>query len=172
MAQKRRGRRRPSAHNFLVFPDEDAIALGALGDQTVVRQANPITLTQAAFIKSVDISMGIHTATPGEGPVLVGISKAELSTSEIAEALVAAPTSQDDVPAIEQSKRFVRQIGQFDMVTQDGVLNDGEVMRIKLNIKVPNGKAMPTFWAKNLSGATLTTGATIRTKAKFYGRWQ
>ncbi len=166
-----RSRKRRQSARQLVFPDLDVITLLTLADNTILLQDNPITLAQDVFITHARVIAAIRSLTGGEVPVELGIAKGSLTIAEIGEKLVASPTSQDDVPAVEHAKRYARTIGTFGSPDTDQLLNNGEPIMMKVMLKVTSGQELPKFWAKNLSGGSLTTGAVIRLNTTYFGRW-
>lgn len=170
MAKKSPRRRRQA--NFGALPQSIAITLSTLNDDTVIVQGTETILTQDFNMKSVDVVATLRDNTAGEGPIYFGIAASEYTVGEILEALKASPTSQQDVPAVEHAARKVRTIGAFkstDAATKSVTLGK---RRVKLWQRTPAGKALPSFWAWNRSGAALQTGSIIQIEAVYYGNWQ
>ena len=168
---KRRSTRRASK-NFAVIPDDVAISLLTLADVTVLVQDSQIALQQDYQHISADYEVSLRGHTAGEGPITIGVSSTELTVAEIKEAIVAAPQSQTDFPAVEHAKRPVRIVGSFPGLSTDEVLNDGRAFRVRFHQQIPAGKNLPNLFAFNRSGGPLTTGAIILATAKHYGLWK
>ncbi len=174
MAGKPRRRREAS---FQPIPDQIAITLGTLADDTVILQASGITLTQDYWQKSLDYTAALRDLTAGEGPIWFGIADPELTVAEIKEALNAVPTSSHDFPAVEHARRPVRVLGVFDpLADAQARLNEGKPKRFRFPAgwtrRVPAGKQPAQFWAWNRSGAALTTGGIIQVHSTYYGNWR
>lgn len=167
---KKSGRRR-SSRNFFVHKDSPQNSLLTLAND-VIKSATAPTLNQDVLIHSVDTIQALRAHTAGEGPLEFGVADAALTVAEIAEALDAAPTHINDIPAVEHAKRKVRTIGFFDGTAVEEKFNEGRPRRVKLNWFVAATSSFPQFWVRNRSGATLTTGSTVELNNKFYCTWK
>ncbi len=163
--------RRRSSKNFFVHKDSPQNGLSTLAADGVKSSTSP-SLNQDCLIHSVDIINTIRDLTPGEGPIEFGIADSALTVTEIAEALDAAPTHSNDVPAIEHAARKVRTVGTFSGTLESEKFNEGRPRRVKLNWFVAAVGDFPQVWARNRSGAVLTTGAVIETNTKWYCTWK
>lgn len=123
-------------------------------------------------MSSVKYLAAMRDATEGEDPIYLGIGLADYTVTELKEALKASPTSQHDIPAIEHSRRFVRVLGIFEQKSDIGLNAQKLRGKAKLNIRVPSGKALPSFWVWNRSGGPMTTGAIVPISATYYGQWR
>ncbi len=166
LAAKRRRRRR----NFQSISVDTVITLGAVGDKGMVK--NDLTAFGITKFRCVatDLIWTANGQTVNEAPILFGVANSNLSTAEIAEMLDAVPNSQTDIIALERVRRPVRQIGVFHGQSVNTIINDGKVVRTKFHTVLDEGTEV-TAWARNESGATLTTGMTIHCFGRVYGYW-
>ncbi len=156
---------------FQAIPFTDQLPLITLGNDLVLAQAPIAAFAGKSFFGiSVDTLWGIRGLTAGEGPITVGWAHGDLSTTEIAEALVAEVNDPSDIIARERARRPVRRAGIFSAITVDQTLNDGTLIRTPLRFSISIGKTL-VFWAMNQSGAALTTGAILEVQGVVYGRW-
>ncbi len=163
-------RRRGTTKIMVYLPFDIEITLGTSVDNAILTQALQ-TLTQDFDIYGVKASVTFTGATAGEGPIEVGWNQSELTGVQIVANRDAAPTSQWDVLANEQSKRKVRVFGSSSGQANDS-LNDGKVIWKKMFLRVPSGKALCDIYVINRSGATLTTGQVVRAQGHVVGRWK
>ncbi len=119
---------------------------------------------------SADLSWSLNGATALEGPIVVGLASGDLSVTEIAEKLDAAPTSRSDRVQMEQGGRPVRSSGRFPVLSSNEVIDNGNMKRTKCPWFVDEGIEL-LVWARNKSGATLTTGAIVRVQGTLYMTW-
>ncbi len=166
--RRRRYKRDP---NFVAIEFSDALALGALADNTVKNVAVGPAFAEDIRIKSVDCLWTLRDATPGEGPITVGFAHSDYSITEIAEALNVAFTSQGSKIEKEQASRLVRKVGTFPVLAADEVLNNGVPIRTRLNWLINDGFELDAF-AINRSGAIMTTGAIVTLPGTIYGTWK
>ncbi len=154
----------------MALPVNQSITLSTLGDRTVAL-ASLTNLGQTRFkVISVDLYWSVAGLTAGEGPIEVGIANQNLTVGEIGEMLDANPTSQTDIIAMERIKRPVRRSGQFPGLSTNEALADGKKIRTKLFTVLNEGVEL-AIWARNNSGAALTTGAQIEATGTVYGYW-
>ncbi len=169
-ALAKRGRK--GGRPIVVIKQQNSVALSTLATDTVVK-VDGLVLAQDFHHVSSDIIATLRGMTANEGPIDYGIAQSELSVAQIQEALDASPTSQNDVTAIERTRRRVRQMGVFERSSEeDQQTNNGRFKRQKLFIRIPAGQEMPALWVRNRSGATLTTGGVANFQQKNYGYWQ
>ncbi len=162
---------RKRSRNFVVIPINAQITLGTTGDGGAVTANMITTLTEDIYIQSVDLTWALRGLTAGEVPIQVGIAHGDLSTTEITEAVTAAPTGPGDIIQNERARRPVRISGQFgESGLTDQTLGHGEMVRTRAKFLISDGNAF-NAWALNRSGATLTTGAVVRVTGFLYGRW-
>ncbi len=149
------------------------LALGTLGNGTVISVATVAALEQDFDIISTDLSVSMRDHTAGEGPVEFGLAEQGYSVTEIAEALDASPLSQYGT-AWERSKRKVRLYATFDGLLSEETVNDGLPLRKRMFLKAfaHSTFAAARVWVRNGSGAALTTGTVIEIQGTHWGRWK
>ncbi|MFQ0997904.1 hypothetical protein [Gilliamella sp. CG33] len=168
MAKKGKGRGRRS--RFQVVRVNTNLALLTLAD-TIVLSADITAITQSAYMISADLTWAVRGLTAGEGPIEVGLASADLTDVEIAEALDASPVNESDIIARERTRRPVRHVGVFAGVLTEETLNDGKKIRSKVKMAMGEGTDLEMY-ARNESGANLTTGAVIEVAGKVYLNWR
>ncbi len=155
---------------FQMIPINTTAALGTLAsgalDESAVTQ-----LTDDFWVQSVDVSITLRDATAGEGPLSFGFANSDLTTAEIIESIDSSPTHRSDIIARERARRPVRRVGQFAVLSGAEVHNDGKEERVTIKMYLAEGDEL-SFWTRNNSGATLTTGAVISLVGKIYGEWR
>ncbi len=146
------------------------MALTTLANGIIV--ANSVTAfgVTKAYLISADLQWSLDDNTAGEGPIAVGLTSSDLTVTEMAEKLDARPTSKSDIIAMERSRRPVRNSGAFAVSEVGETLNDGKAIRTPLKFVLAEGKELQIF-ARNKSGATLTTGAVVRVTGTLYMKW-
>ncbi len=173
MAKKRKNNRGVNRRNFIAIPYNATLPLLTLGDGVVIKvDLLSSVLGEDIFVISIDHLTTIRNKTSGETPLIFGFCHSDLTVSEIAEALDAEVTDPDDLIARERAKRPVRKAGAFvsNLLTDEGV-GDGLVQRQRIKFSVGDGHNV-SLWLRNMSGAALTTGATLGQLGTIYGRWQ
>ena len=163
---QRRKRRKPLA----TIPDEDVITLSTLAAGTVIKQANPLELTEDYYAISMDITVALRDFTPAEGPIKIGWANDDLTVAEIAEAINAQPLGPSDIIEIERARRPVREFGLFPGLVSNESLNNGVTLRVPIRRLFSSGVGF-VLWAQNRGAATLTTGAVVSMQYRLYGRW-
>ncbi len=171
---KRNSRRyRSRSKNFVAIPFATRLALGTLADGTVLKgDVLGADLGEDLYVVSIDANISLREHTAGEGPILVGYAHDDLSIAEINEALEAEVTDPDDIIAKERARRPVRRTGMFSGIDTEEVLNHGAALRTKCRWSEGNGAHRIALWARNQSGASLTTGAFVEWFGTVFGRWQ
>ena len=162
--------KRGRSKNFFVSKVNVTIVVGALANDGIASGAL-LDLVQDAYLISADLVVGTFGGTAGEGPVRVGLANSVLTATEIGESLDASPDSQDDRVAIERTSRPVREIGQLPGLAANEVLNNGNISRTRLKMVITSARDL-NAWARNISGATLTTRKVIEITGKVYGTWK
>ncbi len=125
---------------------------------------------QGGRIKKMKAFMSYEGKTDGEGPIIVGLTHG-LSVLEVAEALVADPQGEDDVPAIEESNRPVYPIW---VIVPDGTESSRSPLNLYRTIKYP-WKRIPEGVALNwfvFSRDALTTGITMDISSVTVLEWE
>ncbi len=166
----RKPRRKASRRNFVAIPFRSGFNLSTLADGAVLKN-DVMTMGEDIFILSMDTMDTIRAHTAGEGPIEVGWAHGDLSVAEIAEYLDADLTDPDDIIQKERASRPVRSTGIFPGLATNEALNHGNKTRTKIMKSLGNGHTF-SLWARNLSGATLTTGNFVSAVGKLYGKWQ
>ncbi len=148
-------------------------ALLTLANNTALAATTVVTLQQDFDIVTTHLQIGVHTQTPGEGPLEFGIAEVQYTVAEIVESLDASPRSQYGVEQ-EQSSRKVRSAGQVPGLLSNEVLNDGNAVKVKMFTKAfgNNNLGMMTFFTVNRSNAALTTGTVVEVTGVHWGRWK
>ncbi len=167
MMAHRRGRRYNA--KFVVIRFQASLALSTLGSNTVLIGSlfGGELNDRAVRLVSIDGYWAIRGATAGEGPIMVGVCHSDYSVAEVKECLTSNALDTGDMIAGEQSRRLVREVGQFSNFGTNEVLNDGRPKRTKIGITTPTGFDY-SLWAWNKSGAALATGQVIEASGKGY----
>lgn len=146
-----------------------SLALGALASADVINGALfTNNFDNEIFAISGDLQASLEGLTAGEGPIEIGISN-DYTAAETEEALEATSEFTRDPIQQERARRQVRSIGTFNGLSTEETLNDGKPMRKRFKFVVGDGYNMK-MWAYNRSGATLTTGATVRLSGMIYAK--
>ncbi len=172
MAKRKRSR---SGRNFVAIPFAGSLALGALADDAVISvQVTVGEFTDDLFVMSLDVRFGENGHAAGEGPILLGLSHSDYTVAEIIEAIDIELLGKGDKIEQERARRLVRKFGLYDVgaVGDAVVISKDEIgRRHKLNWPIGIGNSLD-LWARNKSGATLTTGQIVSFSGTLYGRWQ
>ncbi len=140
---------------------ENAITLGTLLNATTIGDNIPDAVDERAFLLSTQMTITLRGLTPGEGPILVGLAHSDYTDPEIEQWIEnVGGWSEGDLVQQEVSKRKIRQIGMFDGVAAEEVLNEGLSIKTTCKWILTQGQTLKV-WAHNRSGATLTTGAVV-----------
>ncbi len=138
--------------------------LATLANQAVIKTPLYQAATSNArrqWLMSFEGFISIKDVTAGEGPLIVGVSHSDLSTTEVAEAILAQNSNVDDIIEREQARRPVREWGVFVAKDVDEYLNNDQTKK-KYKIKFSVGEGFtPELYIFNDSAATLTTGASV-----------
>ncbi len=163
--------RKPRA-KLVALPFSSSVALSTLADETIVATTvlGSTFPSRGFYCHSIFTNWGMRGGTVGEGPVDVGYAHDDYSVTEVLEALQSNLVDPSNKIQQERARRLVRKAGIFDGSTEDEVLNDGRPLRTGLGFNVDLGHALE-FWARNRSGATLTTGKVLEINGVLYGRW-
>ena len=148
----------------------EQLALATLAAATLVSATFDEAVQERTLVSSIVAawSLSDFTDATGDGPIMVGVAHNDYSDAEI-EAVIEATGSWDEGDLVQQelSKRKIRRIGIFGGGVQSGgqdrVLNDGKVIKTKLNWILNQGQTLKV-WAYNLGSSSLTTGALVRTE--------
>lgn len=170
MTRKRKGR--TNRKGFVAIPFSTFITLDTLADNTVIK-ANILgnDLAEDLFIISIDGLWTLRNLTGGETPIEIGLAHSDYTIAEILENLEIEVISPDAKIEMERAKRKIRRVGIFAKGDRtDQGIGDGMPLRTKLLFTVGNSQNL-ALWARNISGATLTTGALIQGNGTIFGRW-
>ncbi len=172
MARHGRGKGKYRKYNsrFQVLPVKTSIALLTLGNNTAIT-SSITALSDDFWVQSADLTWTLTFATPGEGPLMVGLNNGDLTATEIKEALEALPSSRSDIVNRERARRPVRKVGQFTSLLGSEVLNDGQKVRTTIKMYLAEGVELEAF-VFNASGAALTTGTFVDLYGNLYGEWR
>jgi len=158
--------------NFVAIPFDTSLGLGTLVDGVViVNSLLANAFGEDFYAISLDATWAIRAATATEGPIEVGLAHDDLTVGEIKEWSEAELTDPDDIIQKERARRPCRRVGKFAILDTNEVLAQGELIRTKIKFSVGDTHKL-NFYAKNASGATLTTGMTLEVSGTLYGRWQ
>ncbi len=141
--------------------DED-LSLSTLGAKTLVKTNFDNTPQEELFVSSIQAAWSIaeFTGANNDGPIMVGIAHSDYTVAEIEEYIEnAASWSVGDKIAQEQAKRLVRIVGIFrreSSAVAGAVLNDGKLIKTKLNWQLITGQTL-AIWAYNLGSSALAT---------------
>ncbi len=179
MANNKRAKRSRNSKNFVAIPFDDSVALGALANAILVKEALIGTnFTEDFFCISVDLSGIVTGLTGGEGiPLEMGLNHSDYSVAEVNQNLDVTLTGPGSKIENEQAGRLVRRTAQgfehaVGNTTEIPLIGrfGSRISRTKCRFLVSSGKALEV-WIKNRSGSTLTTGASLRFSGTIYGRW-
>jgi len=138
-----------------------SLPLLTLANLDVLGEVFPDTVDKPTFAVSMDGLWSLLNATPGEGPIEVGVAHSDYSDAEIEEWIENQGSwGSSDLVGQEVAKRKIRSVGEFANDVTDEVLNDGKPIRTRLRFML-NAGATLKYWAYNRSGAALTTGASV-----------
>ncbi len=147
------------------------LSLGALLSNIVIKaDIFDDPFTSRTQVMSADVFIMKKGGTVGEGPLIFGVSHSDLTVAEIAEVLNNDDfASRDNIISNERRTRPVRKWGVMPNITADEVVADGTHQRLRIKFAVGD-QFNVSFWAQNLSGATLTTGISLRAMGTMYVR--
>ncbi len=138
-----------------------SLPLLTLANLDVLGEVFPDTVDKPTFAVSMDGLWSLINATPGEGPIEVGVAHSDYSDAEIEEWIENQGSwGSSDLVGQEVAKRKIRSVGEFANDVTDEVLNDGKPIRTRLRFML-NAGATLKYWAYNRSGAALTTGGSV-----------
>lgn len=133
-------------------------------DQSVVLASKALgesqfdeTVNERTLVSSLVVNCGISgwTYAAGEGPVLLGISHSDYSSAEIEEVIENLGSwNEGDLVSQEIGRRKVRLLGSL---ADNGQLNDGKPMKVKLNWVLLQGQTL-NFWVYNTGSGAIGEG--------------
>ncbi len=150
------------------------MALGTLafGD-VIVTGMMAGNLTEDLYVMSVDLECEITGLTAGEGqPSHLLVAHGDYSATEVNEAISVALLGPGNKIEQERARRLVRKAGIFvsAALASAAIMLQIPSRRTKCRFVVQSGKQL-NIGVSNRSGATLTTGASLRWAGTIYGRW-
>ncbi len=164
LALAKHPKRRRRMGRYIRGSVDEQLNLGTLAGQTLVSQIFDETVNERTLVTSIVANYTLRLVTPINdlGPVMVGVAHSDYTDAEI-EAVIEASGSWDEGDLVQQeiSKRKVRRIGIFEQpenATQAVVLNDGRMIRTKLNWILLQGQSL-RLWAYNMGQAMFATTA-------------
>ncbi len=152
------------------------IALSTLAARTALQvSAQFVAITATFLMKRVKYFLKISGLTDGEGPILVGLARGDMSAGEISAALVerntAGPT--DTTQSLTEDVSFSIHQNSVRMGKQDG-----DSTNVYFDYEFSLGKGVPwgegagwQLFVFNADNAALTTGAVIKGIAQYWGVW-
>jgi len=149
----------------------EELALSTLGTGSVVAGNFDSSVDSKTFLISADLVVSLEGLTAGEGPIVVGVAHADYTSTEIGEWFAGTGGWSDaDLVAREVAKRKIREIGTFDGIAAEEVLNDGKPIHVRLGFNIEDGQTLK-MWAFN-AGSTnpLTTGAVLEMNGSVWAR--
>ncbi len=155
-----------------ILRSKETIALGTLNVDTAIKMGSAITLDEDFRLLRLDAWAHVDGLTAGEGDgLLIGIANGELTVAEIAEALLAdGPVDRNDRVKQERAERFVKIFGSLnDLQHLFRGENGGHQLICKPRWTFSNPEGWDIFIFNN--GVQLTTGATAKMIATFFGLW-
>ncbi len=156
--------------NFVAAPVQGTGTIGALAQNAAVLGAL-WTPTHDVKVITLEAIWSYFSKTAGEGPVEFGVADGDLSLAEIEEYLELTYTEPFDRIARERAGRHVRRIGAFtDTEQADGVANDGQPIRTKLNWKIGAGNGLIPWWYNRGSGV-MAAGMLTRIEGTCFAVW-
>lgn len=159
----------------VIIRDTTAGALGALSATNAVVFPGPAITDDFRMLKMESLGV-VSGLTTGEYQQLIfGISNADLSAAEVAEAMNAgAPLNRADRDLQEHAMRNVKIIGQLE----EGGGGDVEVALHSVNLPMESKHRWTytkgvgwQYFLYNRGGANLTTGAVFRSYHTIFGLW-
>ncbi len=159
----------------VIITQSDLITLSTLANNTAIKQASPMAITEDYRIIKAEIAAQLNGVTSGETPIHLYLANDQLSVAEVAEA-IAGPGPLDRSQRIQQERaeRAVFYLGSFMGNDTEIPLrgHDGQEAVITKTVRWTFSSGVGwTLLAFNQSGGTLTTGAVVRLVSKFFGVW-
>ncbi len=159
----KRNPKRKRAFNLRAVRASPSLALGTLASVTAI--AGPVygNADGAYRIMSLSGTWSTENHTAGEGPIVVGFAHGDYTVTEIKEFIESgASISIGNKIANEQANRLIRRVGTFSGLLTEETLNDGKVIKTRLNWAIPIGTNLNMFAYFDGSDANLTTGTFVR----------
>ena len=138
---------------------DETLLLTTLGSKTGTSTIFDNVVNECTLVSSLvaSYSMSEFTVAAGVGPILVGVCHSDYSIVEIEEFIEATLSwSEADLIAREVGSRKIRKIGIFDADETADVLNDGKMIKTKLNWIINQGQSLK-LWGYNTGSAAVVT---------------
>lgn len=155
-----------------ILRSKETVALVTLAADTAIKLTSNISIAEDFRMLRAEVWAHVDGLTAGEGDGLtIGIANGDLSVTEIAEALlVDGPVNRNDRVKQERAERFVKVFGSLnDLQHLFRGENGGHMLIVKPRWTFANPEGWDLFIFNN--GLALTTGATVRLIATYYGLW-
>ncbi len=141
---------------------DESVTLATLAGRTLVSATFDETVNERTLVSSLlaVYSLEQFTKIAGDGPILVGVAHSDYTDAEIEQVIENTGSwNEGDKVGQEMAKRLVRQIGIFDIPSdadEVSVLNDGKIIKTKLNWILLQGQTLK-LWGFNLGSSALAT---------------
>ncbi len=163
----------------VILRESRSQALATLANNTALLIGTKLAIVEDFRIIKSEILADVDGMTSGEQPLLFGIANGNLSVTEIAEALqVDGPLGPSEAIENERVMRAVWIIGttggesaaDLDITWKSKSGGDTHVLTLPTAWTFTDADGW-NFFVFNDSGAILTTGATLKVRAKHFGVW-
>ncbi len=158
----RKGRRRDFS-KYLSGSIDENVSLTTLASKTGVLSATQ-TVSDTTRVSSIRCSYTLSDWTPiaNAGPMIVGVAHSDYSLAEVEEWIEATGgwDQGNMVQTREVRRRLIRQIGVMDTpaaATGSSRLNDGRMLKTKLNWLLSEGDGLNFWWYNSGNAAVATT---------------
>ncbi len=151
-------------------------ALGALASKDVIEFGGSYheVLEEDFRILKCEYWMGTASAQAivvADGPIIVGLSAANLQAADIEATFEAVPINRGDI-LLERTMRPVWPLEMFELFDPDIGVGYNQVVKGSFNprwtFQNPDGW---TWWIYNVSASALVSGSGLTIFAKFFGVW-
>ncbi len=163
LAKRRGGGRKGRARmgRYLRGNVDELLDLGTLAARTLTVGPFDDTVLERTRISSLVATWSLSSLTGGDsiGPILVGVAHSDYSSAEIEEVIENTGSwNEGNLVEREVAMRKVRIVGQMgrSAVGETSYLNEGQVVKTKLNWILPAGSTLD-LWAYNLGTVALAT---------------
>ncbi len=141
---------------------EESGALGALASGTLFAGDFDENVNERSLISSIVCTWSINEHTPDQGSITVGLAHGDYTATEIAAWLANTGSwNEGNKTSQEIANRLIRTVGTFPGALAQESLNDGRMIKTKLNWILNQGESLRS-WAINNDTSTLTTGTLLR----------
>ncbi len=163
LAMARRGKGRRPMGKYVRGSVDDTVSLPTLGASTAVSEVMSGLVNERTLVSSIvaAYSMDNFTQDTADGPIAVGVAHSDYTDAEI-EAYIENTGSWNEGDKVSQEigKRQIRRIGIFtgniSAAVDSVVLNDGKLIKTKLNWILLQGQGL-RLWAYNMGSSALAT---------------